>query len=65
MQDEYCCRSLTGNSTLVLTLTQPGSPLGGATVHDLCQYIADDPQMSDSTELIELVVANKIVNLRA
>ena len=65
MQDEYCRRLLTGNSTLVSTLMQPGSPLGKPTVHDLHQYIADDPQMSDSTELIELVVANKIVKLKA
>ena len=33
------------------------------TIHDLRQYIANDLQMSDSAELIEIIVANKILDV--
>ncbi len=32
-------------------------------MRDLRQHIADDLQMSDSAELLELIVANKILDM--
>ena len=61
MQEEFFCGSSTRYPILLLSLVHAGSPSGEPTVCDLRQYIADDLQMSDSTELIDLVVANQIV----
>ena len=65
IQEEFFCGLMACNPFLLLSLLQPGSPSGKHALHNLCQYISDDVQMSDRTELIELVVANKIVELRA
>jgi len=62
-QEEFFRGSLTRNPIRLASLSQPGASSTEPTVRDLRQHIADDLQMSDSAELIELLVANQILDL--
>lgn len=66
-QEEFFRGSLTRNPIPLLALTSSISSSAGhstnePTVRDLRQFIANDLQMSDSAELIELLVANQILD---
>ena len=67
-QEEFFRGSLTRNPVPLSTLMpSAGSSSGNSsnepTVRDLRKHIADDLQMSDSAELIELLVANQILDM--
>lgn len=62
-QEEFFRGSLTQNPVSISSLAQPGATSSEPTVRDLRQHIANDLQMSDSAELIELLVANQILDL--
>ena len=62
-QEEFFRGSITRNPIPISSLTQPGASSTEPTVRDLRQHIADNLQMSDSAELIELLVANQILDL--
>ncbi|CAB9510970.1 Auxin transport protein BIG [Seminavis robusta] len=69
-QEEFFRGSLSRNP-ISLSMLKPTSGSGPSnsgdvyepTVRDLRQHIADDLQMSDSAELLELLVANKILDV--
>lgn len=63
-QEEFFRGSLSKNpiSLLMLNSRDSGSH-GEPTVRDLRQYIANELQMSDSAELLELLIANKILDV--
>ncbi len=60
-QEDFFRGSLSKNPVSLQMLRKDGSP--EPTVRDLRQLIADDLQMSDSAELLELLVANKIMDV--
>ena len=69
-QEEFFRGSLSRNPISLSMLKPSGAGSGGAsgdgyepTVRDLRQHIADDLQMSDSAEMLELIVANKIIGI--
>lgn len=62
-QEEFFRGSITRNPIPISSLAQPGASSTEPTVRDLRQHIADSLQMSDSAELIELLVANQILDL--
>jgi hypothetical protein len=59
-QEEFFRGTLSRNP---VQLSQLSSPQEEPTVKHLRQYIADQLQMSDTAELIEILCANKILNL--
>lgn len=60
-QEDFFRGSLSKNPVSLQMLRKDGTP--EPTVRDLRQLIADDLQMSDSAELLELLVANKILDV--
>ena len=63
-QEEFFGGSLSRNPITISSLKpSTADPSYEPTVADLRQHIADDLQMSDSAELIEILVANKILNI--
>ena len=69
-QEEFFRGSLSRNPISLSMLKPTGAGSSGAsgdgyepTVRDLRQHIADDLQMSDSAEMLELIVANKIIGI--
>ena len=71
-QEEFFRGSLSRNPVSLSMLKPTGSDAAPSTpgevyeptVRDLRQHIADDLQMSDSAELLELLVANKILDVK-
>ena len=65
-QEEFFRGSLSRNPILISSLTveqSSGSANNDASVRDLRQHIANDLQMADSAELLELLVAGKILDM--
>mmetsp|Transcript_31712 Transcript_31712/g.76995 ORF Transcript_31712/g.76995 Transcript_31712/m.76995 type:complete len:1264 (+) Transcript_31712:3-3794(+) len=64
-QEEFFPRNLSRNPVTFQMLTKGPNDGNQAepTVRDLRQHIADDLQMSDAAEMIEILVANKIVDV--
>eukprot|EP00934_Nitzschia_sp_Nitz4_P000929 Nitzschia sp. Nitz4//scaffold80_size88189//44728//50076//NITZ4_005089-RA/size88189-processed-gene-0.31-mRNA-1//-1//CDS//3329558636//929//frame0 len=62
-QEEFFRGSLSKNPISFHSLRREGNSSNEPTVRDLRQHIADDLQMSDSAELLELLVANKILDV--
>jgi len=66
-QEEFFRGSLSRNpvliSSLKTSLSSSSSSENDPTVKDLRQHIANDLQMADSAELLELIVSNKILDM--
>ena len=64
-QEEFFRGSLSQNPILISSLKSGNSSSSEVepTVKDLRQHIANDLQMADSAELLELIVANKILDM--
>lgn len=65
-QEEFFRGSLSRNPILISSLSveqSSGSTNNDASVRDLRQHIANDLQMADSAELLELLVAGKILDM--
>jgi len=60
-QEEFFRGGLSKNPILISSIAVSGNVEEGAKVSDLRQHIANDLQMTDSAELLELLVAGKIV----
>lgn len=62
-QEEFFRGSLSKNPVSLNMLRRDAGTAGEPTMRDLRQHIATDLQMADSAELLELLVANKIVDV--
>ncbi|KAL3921480.1 MAG: hypothetical protein SGILL_002728 [Bacillariaceae sp.] len=62
-QEEYFAGSLKRNPVSFAMLSRGGDNQQEPTVRDLRQHIADELQMTDSAEMLELLIANKILDV--